>query len=139
MRSRCQRNESKGDSRVVPAAGRRLRPAAARAGRSSARAKLAAALVLDLDLHDLARFEGGAQDLSPLGGGEAREGEVHPQVGLAGRPQGAQRLPQVPPAESLLRQRLAARRPRASPARHRSKRLRKCEREWTSVRPLIHR
>ena len=43
---------------------------------------------------------GGAQDLSPLGGRDAREGEVHPQVGLARRPHRAQRPAQVPAAEA---------------------------------------
>ena len=44
--------------------------------------------------------------MAPLARGAARKGEVQAKVGRAGGPQGAQRLPQVPPAEALPRQRL---------------------------------
>ena len=107
MRSRCQRNESKGDSRVVPAAARRLRPAAARAGRSSARASQRPRSPSTSTSTTSPASRAARSALAPLGRGAAREGEVHPQVGLAGGPHGAERLPQVPPAEALPRQRLA--------------------------------
>ena len=95
---------------------RRRGRASPRRGRSGGRARPRP------DLDDLARLEGAAQDLSPLGGREAREGEVHSQVGLAGRPHGMQRLPQVPPPEpaGVKGSRATA---RAAPARHRSKRF----------------
>ncbi len=88
-------------------AGRRLRPAAARAGRSSARASQRPRAPRTSTSDDLARIQRRAQGLLPLAHGGARVGEVHAQIALARGPHGVQRLPQMPPAELQGRERLA--------------------------------